>query len=226
MPHADSSSADDKDRLELIERFHLSRLARRGATIVRREGLRGLWFHALAGFGYRRLLLLEFVTGADSGSPETLDDVEIGILSPGDLGEYLALHQADGLAEVRRRLERGDTCHCARHEGQIVSVVWSAKGSPVVRWVGRTLALAPDEVYLYDAFTSPECRNRGILSRMISTVVSEHAVSGARRVLMAIVPENRASARVLAHVGARPFARMGYIGPRGFRRSFFKRLGT
>lgn len=226
MQHADSSSADDKDRLELTERFRLNRLARRGATIFRREGLRGLWFHALAGFCYRRLLLLELVTGDDSGSAETLDDVEVGLLSPGDLGEYLALHQADGPAEVRRRLERGDICHCARHDGRIVSVVWSAKGSPVVRWVERTLALAPDEVYLYDFFTSREWRNRGILTRMVSMIACEHARSGVRRVLMAIVPENSASAKLLTNVGARPFARMGYIGPRGLRRSFFTRLGT
>jgi len=207
-----------------MEWWSPARLTKRCLVIYRKEGLRGVWFRALAEVGYRRLVISAIALDGDGPEPVLPEGVTLELLDREGIDEYLALHSMDSRSSVEQRLNRGDICHCARIREQLVAVLWSGTGSHELCYIDQTLPLAPDEIYFYDGFTSREWRNRNLMGGMLAVLSWRYARAGMRRSINAVVPENRASLRVVAKSGGRPVARIGYLGPRRFRREFHTRL--
>jgi hypothetical protein len=201
-----------------------ARLTKRFRLIYRKEGFRGVWFRALAEVGYRRVIISAIALDAEGPEPALPDDVTVELLTRQGIDEYLALHSMDDRSNVERRLQQGDACHCARVDGKLAAVLWSGTGSQELRYIHQTLELAPDEVYFYDGFTSPAWRNRNLMGGMLAVLMWRYARAGMRRSINAVIPENRASRRVVAKLGGKPISRRGYIGPPRFRREFHTRL--
>jgi len=116
------------------------------------------------------------------------------------------------------RLDRGDQCFVARYAGEIVNAGWvchSSTGKIEIKDLRQEIKLAPDEVYLDDAYTSPQFRNQKIQQARHSWMLRVLRDAGFRRAIGYVRLDNSAQIRALEKTGYQSFAVIGYakIGP-------------
>ncbi len=138
------------------------------------------------------------------------------------LAEYEAL-RPEQRASIEQRLAEGERCFGAWLDGELVSARWIAVGEPRVDYLGMLLPLGPNEVYMYDSYTAPLRRGRGIASAGLAVLYPILATEGRSRVVCACLPENRSGLRSIAKAGFRPAGKMGYVGLGPWRHTFVRR---
>ena len=191
---------------------------RTAAATFQGDGIRGLWFKTLGEIGYRRAVLLECPLDRPAPSVAARIPLTVELLDQSQLDEYNAFRRGVDSTAVRRQLEAGDQCFIARSEGRFVGACWSATGRGWSVYLSREIPLAADEVYLYDGFTTPEHRGKGVMPVLITETHRLHRSRGIRRGLAVAVPENQSWIRTL--IGYRGVGTMGYIGPGKYRHYF------
>lgn len=200
-----------------------SRLLARELT---QEGLKGLWFRGLSFTRiYRRLIVLERPLAEPTAEVPIALSMSVGVLDERQVPAYAVLRPDQDLAAVRRRFAKGHPCFVVWHEDQIIHAAWVATGRTTIEYLSRELVLAPDEVYVYDAFTAPRFRGCGA-SPFRALAMGDHLrARGYRRVLTAVHPENRRGFRPLEKVGTRRVGVIGYFGIGPWRWQFSRRTG-
>jgi GNAT superfamily N-acetyltransferase len=179
----------------------------RAVEILSTEGPRSLVFRALAKTFYRRLLVFEEEVGELPAPPET----EYERLRPGCA------------SQAKARLRAGDRCFGTWLDGELVAVRWIATGAPIVEYLDLPLPLADGEVYHYDSFTSPSHRRRGLSSVSQARVADALRREGRRRIVRAVLPENRAAVRDAEKAGFRRAGRIGFVRLGPWRRELRRR---
>lgn len=107
--------------------------------------------------------------------------------------------------EVKRRLYRGSRpLVAASPAGEIVAGTWLSWGQEWAPPIRRTFHLAPDEVYAWDAWTSPAHGGRGLFTALLRCAGHGSAEAGCRVLWGAIHDANCASQRACARAGYRP----------------------
>jgi RimJ/RimL family protein N-acetyltransferase len=141
--------------------------------------------------------------------------VEINLLKPTEVSEYVEFRPDTKAAEVQSQLDAGHWCFVARHQGRIVCARWAAKSRVWIDYLSCELHLAADEVYSYGLFTSPEFRGSAISPAASTAMLRYFHAAGYRRIVGVIGPENRASLRSVEKTGYHTYGVMGYvnIGP-------------
>ena len=93
---------------------------------------------------------------------DDFDEYEIGFLSPRDMKEIAALSRGDWSSEEKllARFNDGQKCFGAKYPGKIVAFTWSNFES--CHDSLYKFPLRDDEAYLWDAFTIPSSRGKGI----------------------------------------------------------------
>jgi L-amino acid N-acyltransferase YncA len=92
-----------------------------------------------------------------------------------------------------------------------------------VDYLGLELELAPGEVYTYDSFTAECFRGRGLSTASQARLAEVLRAEGFRRVLRAVLPENRAGVRDAVAAGFSPRGRIGYFRVGPWRRELGRR---
>jgi ribosomal protein S18 acetylase RimI-like enzyme len=192
------------------------RIATRGLEILRERGWRSLVFLVLADLGYRRLLLLERDLSEPLPAIEAKIPLDFSVLTPDELGEYLVFHDEDPRHELEARFGRGDECFVARSQGQIVCANWAATNEHTMRFVRYRLRIATGEVYVYDSFTLPAFRGRGVAPALAVHMIEHFRRAGLARATTLIEPENAANLRARAKSGYRVCGRIAClkVGPK------------
>jgi GNAT superfamily N-acetyltransferase len=165
----------------------------------------------LADLGWHRLLLLERTLDAPIPAIAARVPLTFAALHREDLDEYLRFHGQASRAQLEERFARGDDCFLARHDGRIVCTSWISRDAHFFRSVGCRYALGDSEAYLYDSFADPAFRGRAIAPALGVEVLAWLRRAGVTRVVMAVVPENRANRRARAKTGFRTFGRLHYL---------------
>ncbi len=186
-------------------------MPRRAWQILRQEGFRSLWFHILGETIYRRVLLFERPLSDPIPSASATIPVEISLLKPSEVEEYVAFHPGLDAGEVRDRLDRGGKCFLSRHQGSIVNACWTAEGSVWIDYLGCGIPLARDEAYVYNNYTDPRFRGRNISAVRAVVMLRHFRELGYRRLVAVVVPENKAAFRSPDKAGYRPIGVIGYI---------------
>ncbi len=197
-----------------------ARIASRSLEILREEGVRGFWFKLLAELGYRRLLLLQRPLAEPIPELEASLPLQFDLLEPDDIDAYLSLHDDDPRTQIEGRFRLGEVCFIARHEGRIVCGNWAAFGSHYISYIQYDLPIGPDDVYLYDSYTDPDFRGRGIAPALAVYILRYYRDTGVRLAVTAITPENLSNRRARAKSGYRELGLMGYLGLGPWRRHF------
>jgi hypothetical protein len=189
------------------------------------RALGDFWFRALSFTRiYRRLVLLERPLSRPVPEISVRASVRIAVLADDELGAYLAFRPDQAAAEIRRRLAQGHQCFVGWHDAQIIHVAWAATSRARIEYLSWDLALAPDEVYVYDAFTAPAFRGCGVSPLRARALGLHFHAHGFRGVVTAVRPENRAGFRPLQKVGTRPVGVIGYVGIGPWRWPFYRRV--
>ena len=183
--------------------------------------IRSLWFKGLScSQTYRRLVLLERMVNQPLPDVTAARPVRVSVLAEGEIGAYLALRPDQDRAEIRRRLEDGQRCFAVWHDRQIIHVTWAATGRATIEYLTREIALAPDEAYAYDGFTSRAFRGLGVAAVRSVEMIRYFRDRGYRRLLGLVHPENRSAFGPVERVGYRRIGVIGYIGLGPWRRAF------
>jgi ribosomal protein S18 acetylase RimI-like enzyme len=165
----------------------------------------------LADLGYRRFLLLERWLDEPIAAITPRLPVSFSELRPAQLDEYLRFHGQVPRSQLEERFARGDACVLARYEGRIVCTSWSSRDDHFFRSVRCRYEVGASEAYLYDSFTDPAFRGRGIAPALGADELRRFRRAGLTRVMMAVRPENVANRRARAKTGFRVFGRIDYL---------------
>jgi RimJ/RimL family protein N-acetyltransferase len=105
---------------------------------------------------------------------------------------------------VLNQWSAGHQCHIALHQDRIVSSLWIAFRAAEVPHLGCTLSVGIDGAYAFDAFTSPDYRGRNIAPALSLQARTQIFNSQTRRIITAILPENRSGLRAQLKAGFVP----------------------
>jgi GNAT superfamily N-acetyltransferase len=176
-------------------------IARRSAQTLREDGIRALWWQALAFIGVRRLEIHCRPTDRQTvTSVPAVAGVTVRELQPEDARAYEALRPQPEIseAELVRRIRGGDRCFGAWRGERLIAVHWLALDEAPLPYLGVSGVLGPDCCLDYEAYTAPEERRRGI-SNLLAGAVREQARSlGKTQLLSAVLPENRVSFGIIS----------------------------
>jgi ribosomal protein S18 acetylase RimI-like enzyme len=100
---------------------------------------------------------------------------------------------------IQNRQEIGDLCFGERMDGQLVHYTWVALVTHSFH--GTAMNFNEDEAYIYDVYTRPEYRKRGIASKMTHTVLDYLCGLGKNRVYVGIYDGNDASLALFEGLG-------------------------
>jgi ubiquinone/menaquinone biosynthesis C-methylase UbiE/ribosomal protein S18 acetylase RimI-like enzyme len=200
-------------------------ISRRGWEILRKEGLRSLWFKFLGETIYRRMDLIEKKVSPASTRPGFADGQEISFLTPGEVDEFLAFRAYIDHDTVLERLASGQICFLVREHGQIIHNTWVATGRLRIDYLDCEIKVANNTLYVFEAYTSPDFRGRSISSIRSFALEKYCHEQGYKRLLAVVWPENPAVYRSLEKAGYTIVGRAGYRGAGRFRRHFCRYQG-
>jgi len=103
--------------------------------------------------------------------------------------------------EAHSRLDDGQACAVATHGSSVVAYCWLTRSPARVAEIDRVVVPAPDDVYLYDAFTAPAWRGRGLFRALLLHLVAFASARGRARALIFATSGNRASCRAIERAG-------------------------
>lgn len=106
---------------------------------------------------------------------------------------------------VEERLEKADRCCVGVREERVVGYCWLGRGEVSIAEISRSILVAPDEVYYYDAYTVPECRGQSIFPALLVRMLEADRAQGLARALIFAMSTNHASRRAISKAGFQQF---------------------
>ena len=125
--------------------------------------------------------------------------------------------------EAERRIREGQACVVARHASRVIAYCWLTRRSEWVAEIDRFVVPGGDQVYLYEAFTEPAWRGRGLFPAMLFRLLAYARVQGCHRALIFVLTDNRASRRAIEKAGFELFQTVSRLEIGGLRRLLFRR---
>lgn len=125
--------------------------------------------------------------------------IAIAVLKSDEVDELAAFyarnHPELTKAAIRGRLDSGEVCFVARHNGTIVHASWAIFDVFHLHYLKMLMHLDSDEVYLDDMHTAPEYRNKHIARARIAWTFAYLRDAGYSRAISDVIPENDAAQR-------------------------------
>jgi GNAT superfamily N-acetyltransferase len=191
----------------------------RAYRVLRDEGWRTFGLKLASALGYRRMLVLAASTQPPRSAPAAIPGLTCALLEAGDVDAYLALRPDASRDELLERWREGGQCCVARLGDRVVAAAWSRPGQGAGAWIDYEFTLAPDEIYLHDAYTDEAWRGRGIAHVLCVWQLAHLRGQGFRRALRATVVENAAALRAHGKSGFRPIAAITHVRLGPWRRT-------
>jgi ribosomal protein S18 acetylase RimI-like enzyme len=161
---------------------------------------------------HERGTLWTLVPGAD-GAPAPGAIVPVAWEEPGP-ASVADLAAAMGLADpgpAVGRMERGARGFAGRVDGMIACYGWVSPGTESIGELEREIRLPPAEAYIWDCFTLPGHRGRGLYKALLAHMVEVLRTEGYGRVWIGASLANRPSVRGFEAAGFAPVLRVFYV---------------
>jgi GNAT superfamily N-acetyltransferase len=121
----------------------------------------------------------------------------------------------DSATTFRARLAVGTLCFLVVKGDLIVHATWGTFASAWTRELQRYFCPPKGDLYVYESYTRPEVRSRGVYSFALRRIAAWAGQQGTNRLWVAVEHDNPASLKAVAKAGFSP----------GFEVSFKRRLG-
>ena len=197
---------------------------RRTLRTLRDEGFSSFRSRLLARLGYRRLIVFERLLDApiSDAAVEAVAGATFvtGLLAADELRDYAAFRGLADVANQAARLAAGHLCFVVRERARIVAAGWATTAAPFSPYLDAPIAAPPGAVYIYDYYTLPEHRGRGLGTLVKVAQTAHYRAAGRRCIVSAIVPENVHSIRMAMATGSRPVALQRSLRSGRWRRDF------
>ncbi|MFN2389016.1 MAG: GNAT family N-acetyltransferase, partial [Actinomycetota bacterium] len=136
--------------------------------------------------------------------------------SPADGPRYARAVGTDTPATFAERLGRGQRCFFVLTHDRLVHATWVATGATWMGEVARWFTPPPGDAYVFESFTAPSARGRGIYPFALAGIGRTLGAEGAETLWIATEATNAPSLRAIDKAGFTP----------RFELSFRRRLGT
>lgn len=172
-----------------------ARLRSRGPGEVASTVRSQLW-SALSSKGSIRLMVRDA-----GGAPVAQPPLEFRRGGPDDAAAYERDIGTDSAWSFRRRLTDGTGCYVVLENDRILHASWTTTRSA---WTGelRSYIRPPaGDAYVYESYTRPETRGRGIYPFALRNMCADLAGRGIERIWVGVEPDNAPSVRAIAKAG-------------------------
>jgi Acetyltransferase (GNAT) family len=177
--------------------------------VARSEGVRGVWWRGLGVTLYRRLIIVARALDDGQWPPPPKVTVTAGLLSPGEVDDYVVLRPEVTRREVGRRLATGQRCVLARREGKPVAALWFASRCAELPYLDLAFDLGEGVGYVYDVYTAPDLRGARISAGLRRHYLEGLRADGCHTLMGTAMPEN-VSGRGL--IGTAGYEALGTVG--------------
>lgn len=120
-----------------------------------------------------------------------------------DIEALIPVFQRGKEQEISNRFENGHLCFVAEQGGKIIHYTWVCFGGYYTEEIESQLSFGPDVPYIFDVFTLPQQRGKGIAGQVIEKACVYLRDQGYREVFTSVVAENAASLSIVRKVGFR-----------------------
>jgi len=162
-------------------------------------------------FTYKKLCLYYFPLKKQIPAVQPKEEVEIALLGKESLGEIVLRLTWMDRKLLAQRLERGDNVCVAYKNSDILSYCWIAFDRISVDEIQMTLNVKNNEVYLYDAYTKPEHRGKGLYPAVLTELLNYSKEKNFSRALIFVQKGNRASHNGVIKAGFTLFQEIIFI---------------
>jgi GNAT superfamily N-acetyltransferase len=156
--------------------------------------------------------LIMLVRDSGEPTPELRHDPDLAlrIAGPSDGELYARAIGTDSAATFRRRLNSTTRCFLVEGAGVLLHASWVTTGAAWTREIRAYVVPPPGDAYVYESFTAPEARGRGVYPFALAGICSWGEREGVERVWVAVESGNAPSLRAITKAGFRPSYKMSY----------------
>ena len=161
-------------------------------------------------------LLLYRLDAAHVLEPVARSDVTFREAAADDAHAYARDIGTDAEATFRGRLSDATRCWLVLEGDRVVHSSWSTAKAAWTREVRRYFAPPEGEAYMYESYTRPEVRGRGIYPYALANIALALRRLGARAIWIGAEAHNAASIKSIAKAGFAPVCAVTYRRRLGF----------
>jgi GNAT superfamily N-acetyltransferase len=161
--------------------------------------------------------LLMLVRPADAATPEIRHDPGLVLRRAGasDADLYARVIGTDSPATFRRRLTATTSCFLVEGGGELLHASWVTTGAAWTREIDAYVVPPSGDAYVYESFTRPEARGRGVYPFALSGMTAWARDEGLGRVWVAVEEGNAPSLKAIRKAGFEVAYTMRYGRRRG-----------
>lgn len=157
------------------------------------------------------LNLFSFQLSRSIPEVESGADAEYSFLDNKSGEKIASLASLVGKDIVNARFNQGEVCGVAWSNSAVVSYCWLAFKQAEVGEINRIIKLRDNELYLYDAFTLPDYRGRGLFPALLTAILGFARSQGYSRALIFSNSKNRPSLRGIEKAGFSLFQSIHFL---------------
>ena len=116
----------------------------------------------------------------------------------------------DSRSTFRARLSEGTACYLVMTDDRAVHATWCTTTGAWTREIGALLVPPDGDAYVYESYTRPEVRGRGVYPYALGQIAADLSRHAVKRVWVAVEASNSASLRAVAKAGFEPSFAIGY----------------
>lgn len=121
-----------------------------------------------------------------------------------DAGDYARKIGTDSAATFRRRLTPTTSCFLVHGPDGLLHASWVTTGAAWTREIDAYLVPPDGDAYVYESFTRPEARGRGVYPFALAGICAWARAGGLHDVWVAVEEANAASLKAIRKAGFEP----------------------
>lgn len=156
--------------------------------------------------------LIMLVRGAAAATPDFRHDPGLSFRAarPDDGDLYARAIGTDSAATFRRRLTSTTRCVFVFGGAELLHASWVTTGAAWTREIRAYVVPPPGDAYVYESFTRPEARGRGVYPFALKGICDWGAGTGVERIWVAVESGNAPSLKAIRKAGFEPAYEMSY----------------
>jgi hypothetical protein len=152
--------------------------------------------------------------------PETKHDPQLELIeaTPSDGSLYEDFVGTDSASTFTYRIESGSRCFLVRDGNSLLHSTWMTQNAAWTRELRRYFRPPPRDAYVYESFTRPEARGRGVYPFALIGICARLGAEGKDLVWVGVEEDNPASRRAIAKAHFEEQFRVRFVRKLGFLR--------
>lgn len=147
-------------------------------------------------------------------TPRPLPDGARGLLlrrlGPADAGTYARSIGTDSETSFRMRLSDGQRCYVVEDAGTVLHASWVTTTAAWTREIRSFVCVQPGDAYVFESFTAPAARGRGVYPFALESVCRALAAEDIGGLWIAVEHSNEPSMRAVRKAGFEQVGEIAY----------------